>query len=75
MRLYGLTLADFACLLDEQDYLCAVCKEPGNLVVDHCHETGQVRGLLCHGCNVGLGYFVDSPTRLRQAAEYLENNE
>lgn len=42
------------------------------LVVDHCHEKGIVRGLLCNGCNVGLGAFRDSPHILKRAAEFIK---
>ena len=54
---------------------CAICgtRKPGKkgFHVDHCHSGGQVRGVLCHGCNVGLGMFQDNPERLLRAAEYL----
>lgn len=57
-------------------------KQMGNKTVDHCHTTGQVRGVLCENCNKGLGLFKDSPERLLSAARYLlrfqekeQNNE
>jgi hypothetical protein len=60
-----------AYLSEQQNGLCAICGLPEEHV-DHDHVTGQVRGLLCAGCNKGLGFFRDSPQLLRQAAEYLE---
>jgi hypothetical protein len=57
---------------------CAICgsEETNNIktnkmYVDHCHETGKVRGLLCNGCNSGLGHFKDSINNLKLAIEYL----
>lgn len=50
---------------------CVICGDEGPLVVDHCHETGQIRGMLCNHCNRGLGHFRDDPTLLEFAAEYL----
>ena len=44
-------------------------------VIDHCHETGRIRGVLCSGCNLGLGHFTDSITKLEDAIKYLKNNE
>jgi Recombination endonuclease VII len=50
---------------------CAICREIKRLVVDHCHRSGQRRGLLCHKCNSGLGYFSDSKSLLMNAITYL----
>ncbi len=72
--MYGLTQGDFDAILAAQGKVCAICREPpahGHLYVDHCHATGRVRGLLCHPCNAGLGYFRDCATRLAQAGGYL----
>lgn len=70
---YGLTVAQYQALLSSQDGKCAICAV--SLVkpcVDHNHKTGAVRGILCDGCNVGLGRFADNPQTLRRAADYLE---
>lgn len=69
---YGLSDEDHAALLQQQDGVCAVCREEGRpLVVDHNHRTGAVRGLLCADCNIGIGRLRDNPDYLRAAAEYL----
>jgi hypothetical protein len=52
---------------------CAICESTKQLVIDHDHKSGVVRGRLCHHCNVGIGWLGDSPQRLRDAAKYLEN--
>jgi hypothetical protein len=74
--LYGLTTEQFDQMLASQDGKCAICrtdKWPGyGPHVDHCHETGRVRGILCGPCNHGLGILRDDPARLRAAADYLE---
>jgi len=79
---YGLTLQDYENLLESQNGKCAICgsTNPGkvdaaHLAVDHCHETGKVRGLLCNSCNNGLGRFKDDPVILTNAVTYLENQE
>ena len=75
---YGLTPDDYFEMLEAQDYKCLVCgvkhKEgkTTKLHVDHCHETGKVRGLLCMHCNLAAGFAKDDPVRLRSLADYLE---
>jgi hypothetical protein len=79
-RKYGISLADFDSMATAQGGRCAICGtgEPGgnygNLHVDHCHETGAVRGLLCTRCNTGIGLLRESPVALRAAAAYIEAN-
>ena len=50
---------------------CVICGSEGQLVVDHDHVTGKVRGMLCNHCNRGLGHFRDDPVLLEFAAQYL----
>jgi hypothetical protein len=78
-RLYGITVEDYQRLFAKQKGCCAICgsKEPRrtgrkHLCVDHCHETGKVRGLLCDPCNNGFGRFGDDPQLLKRAVAYLE---
>ena len=75
---YGITASDYDVLKEQQNNQCAICSTDysvsnRNMDVDHCHETGKVRGLLCNNCNRGLGHFQDSPDLLRAAAKYLED--
>ena len=72
---YGITEEEYYALLDKQGGHCACCPQTENLVVDHCHTTGAVRGLLCPRCNHGLGHFRDNTEYLQNAIAYLENNE
>ena len=74
LSLYGLTLEDYDTMLAEQNNSCAICNKTvgGNLFVDHDHKTGEVRGLLCNGCNSGLGMLKDNLDLLRSAVLYLE---
>jgi Recombination endonuclease VII len=75
LKRYGLTLADFDAMLEAQNGLCAVCgvRPARTLNIDHCHETGDVRGLLCSGCNTGSGGFKDNPYLLRKAADFIDD--
>lgn len=57
MRRYGITVEDFMDMRRAQDLKCAICHEEKDLVVDHDHETGKVRGLLCGTCNTRLGIY------------------
>jgi hypothetical protein len=74
---YGITLEDYEAALERQNGQCAICgtSDPGRdslfFPVDHDHATGDVRGLLCHACNLGVGNFADDPERLIAAAAYL----
>jgi len=64
-------------LLAAQGGECAICGcelVAGAANVDHCHGTGQIRGVLCKACNVGLGHFKDDPERLERAAKYLNDS-
>jgi hypothetical protein len=75
LKKYGLTAAEFDAMLEKQEGKCAVCAVPlDEPHIDHCHETGLVRGLLCVTCNVGLGMFKDSFVLVENAANYLHRN-
>ncbi len=72
---YGITLQDWEAMFDAQHGRCAICVIPlGGIkvCVDHDHDTGKVRGLLCNRCNQGLGYFSDDTSVLEGAISYLE---
>ncbi len=77
MSRYGLTLADYGRLVEQQKGTCAICGQSGDdkdrvfLVVDHDHSTGEIRGLLCDLCNTGLGRFRDSLPLVASALIYL----
>jgi hypothetical protein len=71
-------------MVRRQKGLCAICQADLELssesarrrkfaAIDHCHQTGAVRGLLCQPCNSGMGFLGDSAERLRQAAQYLDD--
>ena len=81
---YGLTYEELLSMMKSQNYACKICDRVLPLVVDHDHNCcpydekrrsvscGKcVRGLICKGCNHGLGHFGDDPERLRSAIKYL----
>ena len=81
LRKYGITLEQYNQMLDAQGGVCAICKKPetakGNhgtareLAVDHCHDTGKVRGLLCSQCNTAIGKLTLADGTLESASQYL----
>lgn len=74
-REFGISLAEYNEMLTAQDNCCAICratcKSGRQLAVDHCHATGQIRGLLCMNCNRILGWAADDADRLMAAAAYV----
>jgi hypothetical protein len=72
---YGMTLEDYERMLEAQGGGCAICGRPPrediSLHVDHDHETGLIRGLLCFPCNNAIGLMKDDPERLHRAADYV----
>ena len=77
-RKYGITHDEYLEMLEEQNGCCKICSLPateerhGVLRVDHDHETGQVRALLCHHCNVLLGHSKEDIEILEKAIDYLK---
>lgn len=79
-RTYGITIAERDEIFAHQGYKCAACgtgdpRSKKGWVVDHCHESGKIRGVLCHGCNSSLGYAYEDPARLRALADYIEGHK
>jgi hypothetical protein len=72
---YGLARDDYLAMVASQGSACRICRryQPDHfkLHIDHCHDTGQVRGLLCGPCNQGIGLLRHSTERLELAIEYL----
>jgi len=83
---YKMSVEKFNRIREEQNNCCAICQteleikqgstfRSKNVAVDHCHETGNVRGLLCSVCNKGLGHFQDNVALLESAIAYLSTSE
>lgn len=79
-RKYGLTPEERDALSTKQDDCCAICgreawtQRYGKLHVDHDHETGKVRAMLCYPCNSMIGYSSNDPAVLERAAAYLREH-
>lgn len=71
---YGISKDQFLSLLDQQNHTCAICDRSVGIssCVDHCHNTGVVRGILCDTCNTALGMLGDDLKGLMRAVEYLK---
>lgn len=69
-RKYGLTKEMYADLLKISNNSCMICEKECKLVVDHCHTTGKVRGLLCHRCNSVLGH-IENQELMAATRKYL----
>ena len=78
-RKYGITIADYDRLFDEQQGVCAICGQPRpgerTLHIDHDHETGVIRGLLCFRCNNALGDVREEYELFQRAADYLDRDD
>ena len=79
-QLYGITKADYERMLEAQGGVCAICggldpKTGRRLSVDHDHETGEVRGLLCGPCNRGVGLLGDTREKVQRVVTYLLERE
>ena len=83
---YGITLDDYNALLEQQGGVCAICGEPpspkntrahwnNKLCVDHCHDGGHVRALLCNDCNLAVGYTKTRATALAIAEYFRIHND
>ena len=72
-KMYGITPEDYDRIFLEQEGRCGICGTDLDLVVDHDHTTGRVRGLLCRRCNRTLGQFEDDRELVRRALEWLED--
>lgn len=72
---YGVSLDEFKEMEKEQGGKCAICGIFCKLHLDHDHETGRIRGLLCPNCNKGLGLFFDNAKNLNNARKYLQNTK
>lgn len=76
-RVYNISLEEWEIKMEIQDYKCAICTKDLRTEkpqTDHCHESENVRGILCAKCNWGLGMFNDNPELMYKAAEYIKQH-
>ncbi|WP_328740340.1 endonuclease VII domain-containing protein [Streptomyces erythrochromogenes] len=73
-RHYGITEDERDAMIEAQGGSCLLCRIAPAEHVDHDHQTGKVRGVLCFSCNAALGQFKDRPDVMRRAAAYVEGN-
>lgn len=80
-RKYNMTLEEYNVMFENQNGVCEVCGEPEGcsrntfLAVDHCHETNEIRGLLCTNCNRALGLLKENTETLNKMIEYLKKRK
>ncbi len=80
LKKYAIHTPEFVRMVREQHNKCAICgaigsQESVSLAIDHCHYSGNVRGLLCFNCNTGLGKFKDDVNLLQSAIDYLTSHK
>lgn len=71
---YGLNEAQLQALEARYGGVCPLCQQQASLVIDHCHQTQQVRGMLCQKCNKALGALGDTKEGLQRALSYLSGS-
>jgi hypothetical protein len=79
-KAYGIDVDEYNQLLAKQNGCCAICgttepKDGRRFAVDHCHDTGKIRGILCRPCNSAIGYLNDDYQTILRAAAYLEASQ
>jgi len=79
MANYGITLTEYNQLLDNQKSLCYICGSPPSqnrrLHIDHCHNSGKIRSLLCGNCNTALGLLKEDSSRVKKMIQYIEEHK
>lgn len=72
-KLYNLFIDEYKILYSSQNGRCGICKVEQDIHVDHCHVSGDVRGLLCSKCNMAIGLFKDDVSLMSEAIKYISN--